>query len=340
TMHSSGSGVMTFPGSSTTTYTTKDGVTSYVPGYETSRVTENNNTSYSATANTSRSGVTAYVPGFEVLPLLGGAGPGVLDRPWRFPGMMVQTGTTTYSNGWGESYNPSRNVVSNSVPGTIASTNPSCSGVTTYAPDYQVTIATAHDGIVRWDSRFEIPTASPRLAKETLGGMYFTDGPKIPELHATPGKLTGPGMFAQTVVPIMDRPLSATGLLLPEFRNQEMTGNITWPQWYKHVARAIYDSWANAEVCVGTAKVEVTVTKARGLSCQVVDFAPAPFVERDVPAETKFREAAIRSVNLVSQYEIPEFPKDSTEQSVTFDVDLKRLVDGPVGYDVASAHDG
>ncbi len=80
----------------------------------------------------------------------------------------------------------------------------------------------------------------------------------------------------------------------------------------------------------------MVVTKDRDIGCQLIDFTPAPDIKRDVAAETLFRESAVKAVNMVTKFEIPELPTPLDSDKVVFDLDLKRVVDGPVGVDVAN----
>jgi hypothetical protein len=128
----------------------------------------------------------------------------------------------------------------------------------------------------------------------------------------------------------------ATGLLLPQLRAQALE-KISWDEWYKRVARAIYCRWQYAEVGPGVATVRMVVTKDRDISCQLIDFQPATDIKRDAVAETFFRESALKAVRMVTKFEIPELPTPLDSDKVVFDLDLKRVVDGPVGVDVASS---
>ena len=188
------------------------------------------------------------------------------------------------------------------------------SGVTAYLPDYQVTVSTPKVGLASADSR----------AKATVTTRLFANA------HA--GKLLSSSTISQI------RPLKATELLLPEYRSNGENARLTWDKWYQRFATIVYSGWQNADVGPGLANVRVTVTKSRDLSCQITDFTPAPDVVRDIGKETAFREAAVRAVNLVSRFEIPEFPQGSDLKKITFDVELKRTIDGSTPFSSASAH--
>jgi hypothetical protein len=130
--------------------------------------------------------------------------------------------------------------------------------------------------------------------------------------------------------------LTAQAFLLPELRTSVVSN---WDDWYQRVAGAIYSGWQNQQVGPGVATMRVTVTRTRQLSCQVEDFTPAADIERNADAETIFREAALRAVHLVNKFEIPDFPNNASESSVSFDVQMRRLVGGKPGVDVASVHE-
>jgi hypothetical protein len=154
-------------------------------------------------------------------------------------------------------------------------------------------------------------------------------------------------MFAVPVVAIPQKGLEALPLglsgnkteisAIPSGGTASATdSNTTWGEWYKRVARAVYRRWQNADVGPGNARVSVTVNPDRTIVGRVLDFTPAADIERDVEQETEFKKAALDAVNLVSEFEIPEFPADADGSAVSFEVEMKREVDGPVGFDVAS----
>ncbi len=314
-----------------------NGVMTWMPGYGASVTSTQSQNSYSVPGHqifsSTHNGVTSYAPGYAVSTM--SAKTGLTSHP-AVSVITSQGGVTTYAPGY------SVTEVKIDPATTVRGGNPGLTpvetrnGISTWVPGYSVATATSRNGVVCWDNSKQVTVSSPGLIKTTLGGLWYTPA-QMTALRATPGKLFPNTMFCEPVVGPMERPLVATGLLLPQLQRAGMDGNISWDQWYKSVGRSIYDAWQNADVGPGIATVRVTVTKDRDMSCQVVDFAPAPYVSRDVPQETNFRETAVRCVNLVSKYEIPEFPKASTLKQVTFDVEMKRTVDGTSGFGIASA---
>jgi hypothetical protein len=204
-------------------------------------------------------------------------------------------------------------------------------GVTAYAPGYEVTVTSRNKGVMVWTPGYELSRVVPGAVKESLSGVWHS-GLQPTALLARQGVLPQ-SQFTKILV---GPPMVATGLLLPQLRAQALE-KITWDEWYKRVARAIYCRWQYAEVGPGVATIRMVVTKDRDISCQLIDFKPATDT-RDVAAETLFRESAVKAVNMVTKFEIPDLPGPTESDKVVFDLDLKRVVDGPVGVDVASSH--
>ncbi|MBX3136294.1 hypothetical protein KF707_08650 [Candidatus Obscuribacterales bacterium] len=338
------------------------GVTSYVPGYDVTRVDTHKGVSGYAPGHaaqqpySSQKGVATFSPGYEFnftrLTPLGGLAHGGA-RP--VPGPVVREGVTAYAPGF-ETVpvaSTTHSTISTSSPGRFFNTPTTSSTTTTHVPGYQVTIKTPKSGVVCWDSSYETSHVSNNLIKNTLGGMWFHN-PNQPE-HVTPETAGGPGtdrlamrpMFAVPVVAIPEKGLQALPLGLTGNKTEisaipstgttsAVDSNTTWGEWYKRVARAVYRRWQNADVGPGNAKVSVTVNPDRTIVGRVLDFTPAADVERNVEQETAFKKAALDAVNLVSEFEIPEFPSDADGTAVSFEVEMKREVDGPVGFDVAS----
>ena len=130
--------------------------------------------------------------------------------------------------------------------------------------------------------------------------------------------------------------MQATPLLLPELRAQAAAEQkLGWNGWYKLMGKALYSRWQYAEVGAGTAIVRVTIDQARDVSGRLIDFTPAEGITPNPAAEIKFREAAVRAVNNVRPFEIPNLPPMMGRKKVTFDVEMSRKVDGPVGVNIA-----
>lgn len=279
----------------------RDGVTSYVPGYE---VTHSGSSG-------SASNVQMFGPGMGLRgngPLIGGLG------SFRTQGDPVtKSGVTSYVPGYEtKKVVETSSNISNYTPGGRLTHTQSRGGVVTYAPGYEVSIMV------------------PGYKKETLGGQWSAPAPS--GLLANAGKLkTGGGEFAEPVI-AQEEPLHANALLMPSL---SATVAPSWDDWYHRVAGAIYARWQSVDVGPGVAVVRVTVTKDRDLSAQVEDFQPADSVARNVDAETSFKQNALNAVQLVKQYEIPKFPANADLPRVTFDLEMKRNVESKPGFDVA-----
>lgn len=173
---------------------------------------------------------------------------------------------------------------------------------------------------------YEVTITPPGQSKETLGGRWSANQPTPVSLSAVPGTLQAQRIFTR-IEPVSEM---ARANVLTQF---QATPCDTWPQWYRVVAKAIYTRWQTADVCPGTAKLEVTIKPDHDISGRVVEFIPADDVERNIPRETEFRETAVKIVDQVGFFEIPDFPKPPANQ-VTFDIDLKRTVNGPTGVSI------
>jgi hypothetical protein len=325
--------------SGSTVVSSQKGVSSYVPGYEISTVHSQKGVStyvpghvYPLQQITTHGGIATYDPNhgtisnFHALPL-NGAGHGSLQAA---PQPPSKEGVTAYAPGYAAVPVPATSLAT-STPGDSLLTPTIHSVTATRVPGYQIAIKTPRNGVVCWNSSYEATTVNPGLIKNTLGGMWYSERPEGQSASALGLK----PVYAEALIDPTHRPLKAVALGLPG-THQIANTEITWEEWYKRVARAVYARWQNEDVGPGHATVSVTVTRDRMLVGKVTNFTPAVDVERDVAAETNFRESAVKAVNLVSQFEIPEFPPTANVPAVTFEIDMKRDVDGPVGFDVAA----
>jgi hypothetical protein len=327
-------------------------------------------TSYTFTPHTSTMqvpGTYSYTPGTQFR--------GVMNYDGASGTTQVQSTTTTGGSGYGDTYTSSRGVTTSSgytigratvTPGTVAAEGPGSFSVysrwgesvkkgLTYAPGFEpksestdgrlaynspstsTTIFGAHNGVVTYVPGYEVTINTVGIEKQTVGGLWSI--PEIQPMHALDGMLRAPKTFAQILSPDV-HPLLAKAQLLPSLipQNDKV---LDWKLWYQRVAAAIYGRWKYADVGPGTATVRVTVTANREVSAQIINFEPAPDVERSATAETAFRETALHAVNLVTTAEIPHFPKNSENTSqVKFDVDMRRAAAGAAGYDVATTASG
>lgn len=296
------------------------------PGYEVTPANTSRSTDYVPPTSSSSSvmtqkGVTTWAPGFDVTSIsqVAGATASIVA------GHGVGTGIAAYLPKY-----EVHKVTVTSPPMAFDPVTTMQKGVTAFAPGYEVTVISHNKGVVSWTPGYELSKLVQGAYKETLSGVWHSGSP-TPALLANQGVLSQP-QFAKVLVG--PEPMVATGLLLPQLRAQAVE-KLTWDEWYKRVARAIYCRWQYAEVGPGSATLRMVVTKDRDISCQLIDFTPAPDIKRDVAAETLFRESAVKAVNMVTKFEIPDLPPMDTDK-VVFDLDLKRVVDGPIGVDVAS----
>lgn len=309
-------GVMTYQPGLEMTPSTRSGVMTFSPGFtvsgSSSGISRGNgittfDTVVDVSAISTRSGVSSWVPGWGTI-----SGPGDIYA-WMKSTPFSFHGVTSYTRGGGES--------------TIYSADSHAT-----KPGTSEYMSTSHNGITCWSPGYEVQISSAGLTKETLGGIWSAPGGVRPQpgLIATTEALPRPQFFVQPV--IGEGPLMARAQTLPGIE----VSVVTWEQWYKTVARAIYSRWRYAEVAPGVAKVRVTVLRNRELAARVVDFVPVLGVDRNADNEKAFKEAALKAVNSVESYEIPPFPKGVDSPQVSFDVDMKRSVEGDSGFDVSS----
>ncbi|HEY9785080.1 MAG TPA: hypothetical protein V6D17_06735 [Candidatus Obscuribacterales bacterium] len=299
------------------------GVTSWAPGFAATKV----NVSDSSTAcnssdrgdATTYKGVTSWMPDCK-FSIDSGTKAGLLSGATTFN----YKGVTVFDPSFKCENLDSRATKRESAVGSYK-------GVTAWTPGYNVSVVTSNNGVICWTPGRQVSVEVPGMIKNTLGGLWAASTQTPVPLRAAPGRLTLEREAEKVVaVPL---PLTTTALSLPGVSSGTATN---WEQWYKSVATAIYGRWQYAEVIPGHARVRVTVESNRNVSCELVSFNPVPDISRDVTAETNFRESAVKAVKLVNRWEIPEFPSYSDRQSVTFEVELKRTVDGPCGIDVPS----
>ena len=162
---------------------------------------------------------------------------------------------------------------------------------------------------------------------------------QLPLTFAVPPKVSAPHVVATRAVEPPPTPLTASAKMLPELQTTLAERALTWEQWYDHIAHAIYDHWRQIDAGPGTANVRVTIFSSRDVECQVRSFDPAPDIARDAVKETAFREAAVRAIDSVRPYEILDFPFLSQRKQATFDIDMRRSVNGPVGCEIVAVHD-
>ncbi len=311
---------------STYTLTRNNSRTWVAPGYEVTPANISRSSAFvpptsSSSASVSQHGVTTWVPGYDVSSISQTVG----------SAFSISSGR---GSGWGiAAYMPEYEVHKVTVTSPPMAYDPAAStqkGVTAFAPGYEVTVISHNKGVVTWTPGYELSKLVPGAYKETLSGVWHSGSP-TPALLASQGVLPQPQFTKVLVGPT---PMVATGLLLPQLRAQVLE-KLTWDEWYRRVARAIYCRWQYADVGPGCATIRMVVTKDRDIGCQLIDFTPAPDIKRDVAAEKLFRESAVKAVNMVTKFEIPDLPPLDSDK-VVFDLDLKRVVDGPVGVDVAT----
>jgi hypothetical protein len=308
------------------TLTPQNSVMWVAPGYEVSSAISQRKITTSTGGQAvpaMNKGVTTWEPGYESSSVISSSH----RLLTKFP--ITTGGVTTWEPGY--EVLQTRMLVQMTAPGrevtNVAQYGPAMPSA---PPNQQISVITSRHGVVCWTPGYEVSVQTPGLIKTSLGGLWYAPG----STTTSPGNLPTIKTFLEAVPGTPS--LVATPLLLPELRVNSADKNLDWDGWYKRVAKAIYSRWQCAEVGPGSTTVRVIITTARDLSCQVVDFTPAEGIDRNVVAETSFREAAVRAVRDIRMFEIPELPPLAGHNEVTFDVEMRRTVDGPIGIDLAS----
>lgn len=331
-------GVITTPGYSVPSTTTVKGVSSYVPGFEVTSVKTNDHVVNTQTLRHSDSitrsgGVTSYIPGLSVQTVSSvyyGTGTGGGN------GRAIGRGVMSYVSGYEVATVPTvvRNSVSSmSSDSKVVTTH---GGVTSYVPGFATTIAAVPKTSSTWNPGHVETVAMADFSKNTISGVWYSPSTvdSIPQLVANTETLPSNRQYVTPIIADDNKGLRATAQIL-SVPHSSMGAD--WDAWYDKIGRSIYSRWERAEVGPGAAKVRITVDQFRNLSCQVVGFRTAAYAEADSISETAFRVTALRAVNDLSQYEIPELPPlPVNKHSVTFDLEMSRTVNGPSGFIVAA----
>jgi hypothetical protein len=132
--------------------------------------------------------------------------------------------------------------------------------------------------------------------------------------------------------------LKAIEMTLPEAK---VPPPANWDEWYERVAHAIYGQWKQqTAVGPGTSTVLITAYRTHDVDCKIEDFTPAADVKRDLNAETRFRDASLRSVSSLSRDPLWEFPvSQKTPKMIVFDMQFKHGVGEAAGCEVVHIHD-
>jgi hypothetical protein len=306
-------------------YTLTPGTSVWVaPGYEVSHQTlqvENVRSvahTENYTAISSRNGVTSWIPGYEVS----------TSQTYEIcPVYPVRSGIATYAPGYDVTL-----ITSVVVPPSMTTSGSEIRSYgTTTSDTYQIARSTSRSGVVCWSPGFEVSIESAGVVKNTLGGVWTAPSAPQQELRAQEEKLLPKPELAQAIAAPL--PMVAQAKLMPGLKAASVAAN--WQDWYARVAEAVYCRWQYAEVNAGQVRVRVEADRYHNLFCQ--GFAPANGTQVDVNYDSAFREAVVHAINSVTKFEVPDFPADANCGEVTFEMDMKRSIDGTSGYQIAKA---
>ncbi|MDR3611981.1 MAG: hypothetical protein P4L53_00345 [Candidatus Obscuribacterales bacterium] len=129
---------------------------------------------------------------------------------------------------------------------------------------------------------------------------------------------------------------SKAGLLTQPVQSQARSAN--WSDWYKLVAKTVYDQWVVNETGPGKVCVQVTVWASRDIEGRILRFENAPDSVRTSAQQVNFSKAALQAVNSLENNGILEFPVNDHRTKIVFELDISRLVGGASGCQVVNAH--
>lgn len=329
-------GVLSAPGYNVPSVQTVKGVSSYVPGFEVSSIQKNDHIIDTQTTGhtegiTRSGGITAYTPAY-----------GVHTMQTRYYGSTdsgpiyaSKNGVTTYMPGFDIGLVPSITPTSGVMSSSNSKSATTHSGITAYVPGFEVAMVPTSKVTDTWHPGRVETVAIADFSKNTLSGVWYSPSAaaSIPQLVAGTKALPVNREYVQPIVADDNRGLKAIQQVLSK---PHSSMGADWDAWYEKIGHSIYSRWERAEVGPGSATIRITVDQSRNMFCEVVGFRPAANVDSDSVAETAFRVTALRAVNDLSQYEIPELPALSARKhSVTFDLEMSRAVNGPSGVIVA-----
>ncbi len=193
-------------------------------------------------------------------------------------------------------------------------------------PSWNYTL-TPSNGIMTWGAGYNTSiVAQPRFSSSLDTNINWSN-------H----KVSGNRIDAQQQAPSAPQ-LKATALILPEAKVAPPT---TWDEWYERVAHAIYEQWKQqTTVGAGNSIVLITAYRTHDVDCKIVDFSPAADVKRDLGAETRFRDASLRSVTSLNRDPVWEFPvSEHPPKKIVFDMQFKHGVGETGGCEVVHMQD-
>jgi hypothetical protein len=204
---------------------------------------------------------------------------------------------------------------------------------------------TPKNGVMTWRAGYEIknvtsqrtPPRRPILNVSSLNSHLLNTNASLSNQNLS-GRPLG-GTHSAVASRLVTPPeLKATAFVLPQAKSAWLHRTKTWDEWYKRVAKAVYDQWQQSDTQAGVATVRVKVYQSHDIDCEIAEFKPAADLKRDGRSEVSFREAAVRSVDGLNRSQVWEFPDLSPlPKEVIIDLELKRKVGGAAGCTVTRA---
>jgi hypothetical protein len=193
-------------------------------------------------------------------------------------------------------------------------------GIMTYAPGYSVT-KIAQPKILMQHTNLSLAFPNTQAAVQQTNLQYSQTKSNVVQWSAPPVEL------------------KAIQLTLPRKLEKPLPPPINWEAWYQRIAHAIYAQWKENAVGPGRTTLLLTVYDTHNVDCKVIDFTPADGAERNITAETAFRESAVRAVRNLDGQQIWQFPVAAINpKKIVFDMQFDHAVGATPGCQVIHTH--
>jgi len=197
--------------------------------------------------------------------------------------------------------------------------------------------ATPRNGTMIWDPHYaiqKIPQPPPN--HRNIGLSLDLPAPTNTHLQLSDPATSIRRIETPPAAPPPPAELKAVQFQIPEAK---LPPPANWNEWYKRVAKAVYEQWKQKAIGPGKSTLTVTVFNTHNVDAKVVEFIPAEGTNRDAKAETNFRQASINSITNLDGLPLWEFPiAKPVPKKIAFDMEFDHIVGEPAGVQVIKQH--
>jgi hypothetical protein len=197
--------------------------------------------------------------------------------------------------------------------------------------------ATPRNGTMIWDPNYAIKRIPQAPVRRNLNLTLSAPNTTNVQLSSPSTSIRRIDMPDPTPAPPPPPPaLKAVQYEIPEAR---LPAPANWDEWYRRVAKAVYEQWKQKAIGPGKSTLTVTVYNGHNVDAKVVEFIPAEGANRDGKTESTFREASIMSVTNLDGLPLWEFPVTKpVTKKIAFDMEFDHIVGEPAGVQVIRRH--